>query len=220
MSVFGVPLEFTEIPAPAAALIYTGRAYSLAVLIEAYCNALRADAVCVVSVIPGLGACDMDCLKLRIRHMGVGHDKAVLEITGDARHIFRHSPFCNGVDDLGTIRIILLTLLKDSLPRIRFPDIRKGLLLAVRKQIEGDLLRSQAVFVISVIPDLGDRNGNVFLRRSVLRHVRVGHGEAFFSIAAHLGCVAFRYFFPDGVSDVVSFGICLIHRRECALPVA
>ena len=219
MSVIGIPLEFTEIPGPAIALICTNGADPLSILIETYNDLLRTDPIRVIRVIPGIGTRDMDDLLLRIRYMGVGHGKAVPGISGNVCHIFRNRSFCNGVGDLGAIRIELLAILKGSFPRICFSDVLLCSLFAIRKQIEGDLLRPQAVLILSIVPDLRDRNGNKLLLRAILRHMRVGHREALFGIAAYFGCIAFRYIFLDGVRDVVSFGILLIHSLERPLPV-
>ena len=127
-------------------------------------DALRADAVPVVIVVPGLGDLDAGLLG----RVGV-HDGEVLHLAG----VLVHRLLGDAVLDLPAL-VELGQILKGKGPVARVVRDDGGALNlgAVGQQVDGDALRAETVPVIVVVPGLGD------LDAGFLGRVGVGDGLA------------------------------------------
>ena len=179
-----------EVPAPAFLLRHICRSDAGSVRIQIDSDLLRPAAVRVILVIPGLRACDGDSLLIHaLRNMDVGHIPSV-DHCGVAGHVV----LGDGVADLGAVRVIFRKLAKAVRPSavcirtVRSHDFAV-FSHAVGPQHNSDPLRSQVILVVSVVPGLRARNGD--LLGIVLLHPGVGDDEAIIHISGNGRLVAF-----------------------------
>ena len=132
---------------------------------QIYGNAVGALAVLIVSIVPNLGDRNLKSLG----NMAVGDGITSCSRAGDHRFlILRNRVFRNGVGNFLAVSM-LFQILKLSGPVIGGAEGQSlSSVSAVCQQLYGNAYRTEAGFVIFVIPDLVDRNiyvfGNIGLR--------------------------------------------------------
>ena len=164
-------------------------------------------AVLVVRVVPGLGAGDAS----HTRIMSVGDGVAASSGAGDLRRLVaRHSQLLDGVGDLLAARVLgqLGELIAPAFNRLH---VRVGHGLPVGSQLDGDEVRTQAILIVGVLPNLG--HADLSLRRGM----GVGHGEAGSGVAGDGSLVAVHLILGNGVGNGRAV---LVHRQvvEAELP--
>ena len=194
-------VQIGEGPAPAVRLGNDLAAYAHAVRLQMDGDVLRTDAVRVVTVVPGLRTGNHDLLRLHmLRRMGIGNVESVYNSL-----VIRNRVLRNGVGD----GIALGVLLREGAEAVSPASVRIGAPCvhrlaahkgAVRSQNNGDLLRTDSVRVVSVVPGLHARNLNHFGRRN-LRRMRVGHGKSAPHVSGDLRLVILDGDLLDRIGD-------------------
>ena len=180
---------------------------------QAYGHVLGADAVLVVGVFPLLGDGDVHGLGL----VAIGDGQAILGhgslVAGG--HSIRIQLFLHGVDNH----------LAASTQGQVAPGVGPGIAVAaegnssaaghaVSQQLEGDALRTLAVLVVSIVPDLG---GGHF---GGVRIAMVGHDEASLHVASDNRLVVVcNSILGYGVGDLLAFRLILGQVGEGVIPV-
>ena len=167
--------------------------HRLAIGQQVHNDVLRAEAVLIIRILPGLGSGDLfDLLRLiRVGHVIAVHDRfiAVDCILGD------------GVFDLFPFRI-LRKIFKSPGPfslLIRsYGLVLSFHFLVIRQKTDRDALRTSAVLIVRILPGLGAGD-----RFDLLRYIRIDDIEAFYFRLITLRCI-----FGDGIFDLLP--ICIL----------
>ena len=126
---------------------------------------LRTQSVCILTVFPGLCAGDRD----EFRIVRVRYGEAVIRISGDLRFVSFYRHFFDGVKDFFTA-LCLRQLVKRECPGIRRSaascvdcgNVDAPHFFAIRQQSNRYFLRTKAILIICVLPDLGALDGDLF----------------------------------------------------------
>ena len=126
---------------------------------------LRTQSVGIIAVFPGLCAGDSN----GFRCMCVGYCKAVCQISGDLRLVTFYPIFFDGINDLFASHRFRLIIKRES-PGVRRSTVLAAAcgngdahhFLAVCQQGNRYRLRTNAVLVVCILPDLGATDGDPF----------------------------------------------------------
>ena len=142
-------------------------------------DGIRALAVLVVRVVPDL----FNGYGGLFGRVGVGDGKAVGGVAGDPGRVTLHVHFLHRIDDGGAL-FVRIQIGEAALPAVgRVEGERCVGVLPVGQQADGDGLRTLAVLIVRVVPDLFNGYGGLFGR------VGVGDGKAVGGVAGDRGLV-------------------------------
>ena len=196
--------QIVEAPAPVVSLGNGHGVNDLTIGQQVDGDGLGALAVLVVVVNPGLGTGNSSGL----RGMGVGDGVAVCLIAVDCGGIAGHGNLSDGIGNLNTASV-LVQLDEGAGPVVALVQ-DQGLVGfgTIGQQLNRNVLGTDAVLVIVILPCLGDSDGG--LRGSV----GVGHVEAVVS-----GRVVFNRVLGDGVDDLGAVVLKLRQFLEGPCPI-
>ena len=193
----GILVEVGEAPLPAIFRRHGLAVNLLSVGQQIDGDILRALAILVVIVVPGLAARNFSDL---LRHMGIGHNEAIFHGTGDVGIIVRNTQLCNRVCDRFAV-FILGQIGEAALPVVlRVQRERLVGRLIVGHQFHSHARRALAVLIPGVLPLLAD--ADLFDRFDLM-----GVGDV---VAVNNALVVLHILFFDGVVDLVTVGVILV----------
>ena len=197
----GLRIEFRPAVSPAVALVQFNRLFFYTVSHQPHGNAGGTDAILVIRVLPDLLHGNFGIFRnMLVRNV-------ILEITvlalvdGDFGVIVFHRIFFNGV--LNILAFFLFgQVLPGISPLIGFVQSDALDYLVVRQQVDLHGIRSVAILVAGILPDLGDCQFGFFAGMAV-RYV-ILEVSFFILVFGNAGCIVRYRIFCNGVINILS----------------